>query len=28
MELDKYLLFFLAGGSTFNQGKAFSFRCA
>ncbi|ENT7147558.1 hypothetical protein ACFDWU_004706, partial [Salmonella enterica] len=23
MELDKYLLFFLAGGSTFNQGKAF-----
>ncbi|EPR6057173.1 hypothetical protein ACU7H3_004641, partial [Salmonella enterica subsp. enterica serovar Typhimurium] len=24
MELDKYLLFFLAGGSTFNQGKAFS----
>ncbi|EEN0716771.1 AraC family transcriptional regulator, partial [Salmonella enterica subsp. enterica serovar Enteritidis] len=25
MELDKYLLFFLAGGSTFNQGKAFSF---
>ncbi|EGO7316713.1 AraC family transcriptional regulator, partial [Salmonella enterica] len=26
MELDKYLLFFLAGGSTFNQGKAFSFR--
>ncbi|WP_223165250.1 hypothetical protein, partial [Salmonella enterica] len=20
MELDKYLLFFLAGGSTFNQG--------